>query len=53
MNAQRAKKSINVSLDPKVLDALDKWIDKQEFTPSRNTVIEELIKKHLSRKVER
>lgn len=40
MDMARAKKMVTMTLDPKLLQRLDDWIEKQQFPPPRNAVIE-------------
>jgi metal-responsive CopG/Arc/MetJ family transcriptional regulator len=40
MDMARAKKMVTMTLDPSLLRRLDEWIEKQQFPPARNAVIE-------------
>ena len=46
----RIKKPVSYALDPKLLARLDAWLKRQEFPPSKTTVIEVALSDWLDRR---
>lgn len=46
----RIKKPVSYALDPKLLARLDAWLKRQEFPPSKTTVIEAALSDWLDRR---
>lgn len=50
MEMARRKKMVSYALDPKLLERLDVWLERQEFPPSKTTVIETALREFLEKR---
>ena len=48
MEMVRIRKPINVTLDPDLVEAMDAWLERQPYSPSRAAFIEAAIRRQLS-----
>lgn len=48
MSANRIRKPTNITLDPRLVEALDAWIAQQEPRTTRAAVIDMLIRRFLA-----
>lgn len=49
----RAKKMVGLALDPKLLERLDRWRERQDVPPSKTAVLEAAIREFLERREKR
>lgn len=45
----RIRRPVNITLDPEIIEALDSWIERQQFRLGRSAVIEVAIREFLER----